>query len=153
MAGQAAAERGTAASAGSSFVVAELADVVGYYSPDEGNAFHPMRGTRAYDSRGTEWLLPGTRRRVPLAEAVPAAAESVLFNLTGLANYYGTHLTVYQAGQPRPGTSTLNLDARQAVSNHAIVPLGDLRGVDVYNHAGYTNVIVDLAGYFAPRAA
>lgn len=82
-----------------------------------------------------------------------AEAETVLFNLTGLANYYGTYLTTWQAGQPRPGTSTLNLSDRQVASNQAVVPLGVQRAVDVYNFFGYTNIVVDVFGYFAPRPA
>jgi hypothetical protein len=128
-----------------------LIDLVGYYSPAEGDAFHPVTAQRAYDSRATQWLPPNTKRRVPLGGAVPAEARTALFNLTGLANYYGTYLTAFQAGQPRPGTSNLNLMDLQVASNQAVVPLGVQRAVDVYNHFGYTNIIVDVFGYFAPR--
>lgn len=129
-----------------------LFDLIGYYTPAAGAAFHPITPTRAYDSRTTGWVPPGSQRRVPLGGAVPAEAETVLFNLTGLGYYYGTHLTTWPTGQPRPNTSTLNLTYQQAASNHAVVDLGTGRAVDVYNHTDHTHVIVDVSGYFAPRA-
>ncbi|GAB3444939.1 hypothetical protein [Actinophytocola sediminis] len=130
-------------------VVDVLGDLVGYYAPDTGLAFRPITPTRAYDSRTATWLLPDTQRRVSLG--LPAEATTVLFNLTGIGNYYPTHLTAWQAGTPRPGTSTLNLRDQQVVANHAVVGLGAERAVDVYNRAGYTHVIVDAFGYFGSR--
>jgi hypothetical protein len=125
-------------------------DLVGYYSPDEGAAFHHTTPSRAYDSRTTRPLPPATPRQVPLDSALPEDATAVLFNLTGIATRE-TYLAAYPGGTPRPGTSTLNLAAGQVASNQAVTDLGAQRGIDVYNHAGDTHVIVDVFGYFAPR--
>lgn len=125
-----------------------LGDLIGYYSRNEGLGFQPITPTRAYDSRSSDWLLPGAQRRVPLGHAVPDDATTILFNLTGIGNYYPTHLTTWQAGRPRPATSTLNVRDRQVASNHAVVALGAERAIDVYNQSGYTDVIVDAFGYF-----
>lgn len=127
-----------------------LADLVGHYS-GEGDAFHPITPVRAHDTRQTRWLTPGTQRRVDVGGAVPA--ETVVFTLTGLSYFYGGYLTAWEAGTPRPGTSTLNLNGRQTASNLAVVPVGVQRAVDVYNHADHTHVVVDVVGYFAPRAS
>ena len=125
-------------------------DLVGYYSTADGAAFHHTAPTRAYDSRTTRPLPPATPRRVPLDSALPEEAEAVLFNLTGIATS-DTFLAAYPAGTPRPGTSTLNLAAGQTASNQAANGLGAQHGIDVYNHAGNTHVVVDVFGYFAPR--
>lgn len=130
-----------------------FADLIGYYTPTSGAAFHTITPTRAYDSRTTTWLPPTTQRRVSLDTTVPTQASTVLFNLTGLGNYYPTYLTTWQAGRPRPATSNLNVAPLQSAANHAIVPLGTTRAVDVYNNFGYTDIILDVSGYFAPREA
>lgn len=125
-------------------------DLVGYYSTAEGAAFHQITPARAYDSRTTRPLPPATPRRVPLESALPEEAEAVLFNLTGIATG-DTYLAAYPAGTSRPGTSTLNLAPGQTASNQAATGLGAQQGIDVYNHAGNTHVVVDVFGYFAPR--
>jgi hypothetical protein len=125
-------------------------DLVGYYSPAEGDAFHPTTATRAYDSRTTRPLPPATPRRVPLDTVLPDEAEAVLYNLTGIATR-DTYLATYPAAAPRPATSTLNLAPGQTASNQAATGLGAQQGIDVYNHAGDTHVVVDVFGYFAPR--
>ncbi|MBB4909541.1 hypothetical protein [Actinophytocola algeriensis] len=127
-------------------------DLLGYYSAD-GDAFHPIDPVRAFDSRESTSLTHRGTRRVPLGTVVPAEAETVSFNLTGIGDYGTyTHLTAHQAGTPLPATSTLNLYSLQIASNQAVVPLGVDRAVDVYNHVNYPDAIVDVFGYFAPRA-
>lgn len=129
-----------------------LADLVGYYSPDEGQAFYPMNPVRRFDSRPTS-LAPGSQRQVWVDGVVPADATAVLLNLTGVANSQATFLTTWPSGHPRPGTSTLNLTRLQIASNHSVVPLGAAPTVEVYNHSGYTDIIVDVAGYFGAQPA
>jgi hypothetical protein len=127
-------------------------DLLGYYSAD-GDAFHPIDPVRAFDSRGSDSLTHRGTRRVPLGDFVPAGAETVSFNLTGVADYANyTYLTAFQAGTTRPGTSTLNLYSLQAASNQTVVPLGTDRAVDLYNHVNHPDAIIDVFGYFAPRA-
>jgi hypothetical protein len=127
-----------------------IIDLVGYYSAEEGAAFHHITPARAYDSRTTRPVPPATPRRVPLDTVLPGEATAVLFNLTGIATRE-TFLAAYPAGTPRPVASTLNLAAGQTASNQAATNLGAQRGIDVYNHAGDTHVVVDVFGYFAPR--
>lgn len=128
-----------------------LLDLFGYYSPDEGAGFHPITPVRGYDSRTTEWVWPNAQRNVPLGGVVPAEAETVLFNLTGIGYFYGTSLTAWPAGQPRPNVSSVNINGSQTAANHAVVDLGTRRAVDVYNASDHTHIVVDVAGYFAPR--
>jgi hypothetical protein len=126
-----------------------LVDLLGYYSPAEGAAFHPVVGDRVFDSRGSERLSPGSSRHVGFAPLVPWDATAILVNLTGLADGTDTYLTPF-AGQSRPSTSTLNLRAWQTAANQAVVGVGTPE-FDVYNHAGFPHAVVDLFGYFAPR--
>jgi hypothetical protein len=127
-------------------------DLLGYYSAD-GDAFHPIDPVRAFDSRESISLTHRGTRRVALDHVLPAGADTASFNLTGIAEYGNvTHLTAYQAGTTRPATSTLNLYSLQVASNQTVVPLGVERAIDLYNHVNYPNAVIDIFGYFAPRA-
>ena len=133
-------------------VVDVFVDVLGYYAAD-GDAFHTIDPVRAFDSRESSSLTHRGTRRIAMDHVVPAEAETVSFNLTGVADYGTyTHLTAYQAGTTRPGTSTLNLYSDQVASNQTVVPLGVARAVDLYNHVNYPDAIIDVFGYFAQRA-
>jgi hypothetical protein len=59
------------------------------------------------------------------------------------------YLTVWPAGVPRPLASNLNLVAGQTVPNLVEVALGTGGQVRVYNAAGSTDVVFDVAGYVA----
>jgi hypothetical protein len=127
-------------------------DVLGYYGPD-GHAYYPVSPVRAFDSRPTASLPHRGFQRIPLDHVVPADAETVAFNLTGIDHYSGgTYLTAFQAGTTRPGISQLNLNTLQIASNQTVVPLGVSRAIDLYNHLNYPDAIIDVFGYFAPRA-
>src|SRR5262249_29170008 len=89
-------------------------DVVGYFADDATGhgLFTPMSPHRVEDSR-----LPGqpfTRigggqtASLPSGPLVPAAATSVIYNLTATQTAAGGFLTAYGAGQPRPLASSVN---------------------------------------------
>jgi hypothetical protein len=95
----------------------------------------------------------GTHQDFPISGApncgIPASAAAYSFNVTVVTQGYLGYLTVWPAGQQRPGTSTLNsLDGR-IKANAAIVPAGASGDVSVYA-TDTTNVILDIDGYFAP---
>jgi hypothetical protein len=126
-------------------------DVLGWFGPD-GHAYYPVSPVRAFDSRPTASLPHRGFQRIPLDHVVPAEAETVAFNLTGIDHYSGgTYLTAFEAGTARPGISQLNLNTLQIASNQTVVPLGVSRAIDLYNHLNYPDAIIDLFGYFAPR--
>lgn len=85
-------------------------------------------------------------------QGVPADATAVVLNVTATGPTASTFLTVWPDGQPRPGTSNLNVVAGQTLANEVTVPVGTGDGVDIYNHSGSTQVVVDLLGYYAPGA-
>ncbi|MGH9230639.1 MAG: hypothetical protein ACRD07_18255, partial [Acidimicrobiales bacterium] len=57
-------------------------------------------------------------------------------------------LTVFPAGQPRPGTSNICYVAGDIVPNLVIVMLGAGGRLSFFNDAGTTDVLADVAGWF-----
>ena len=58
------------------------------------------------------------------------------------------YLTLWPDGDPMPVVSTLNAPDGLVTSNMAIIGNNDSE-IDAYAH-GTTNLILDIAGYFAP---
>ena len=151
-------------------------DVFGWISsssyPQRGARLQPAGPGRIFDSReapyGAAPFSGGQQRFVQIrgatsynptiADIVPANATGVLLNVTAVDNIPGSQSTYISllpsplaAGQ-LPTTSNLNLRVGQIRANLAIVPISADGGVWVYNHAGNAHVILDVMGYFAPRA-
>jgi uncharacterized repeat protein (TIGR01451 family) len=129
-------------------------DVVGYFSADSSGhgLFTPMSPHRVEDSRqaGQPFGRIGGGDTATLAfdRLVPAAATTVIYNLTATQTAAGGFLTTYAAGQSRPLASSVNWsgpDQNRAAFNGSALGAG--RGVDNYAFSA-TDVIVDLAGWF-----
>jgi hypothetical protein len=85
---------------------------------------------------------------------VPSAGVSaVVLNVTVTDTTASSYLTVWPAGVPRPVASNLNWVAGQTVPNLVEVALGVNGQVSVYNAAGGTDVVFDVAGYVAAPTA
>ena len=132
-----------------------IADVVGYYST-EGQTYTPLTPVRAVDTRsglGAEQrkLAAGSVTRVACAgqHGVPRTAKAILANVVSVAGSHQTFFTVFPAGSPLTETSSLNAPAGAVVANTVVAKLGDDGKVDIFNHAGTTDLIVDIYGYFA----
>ena len=131
-----------------------VVDVVGYFADDVSGhgLFTPMSPHRVEDSRqaGQPFgrIGDGETATLPFGGLVPAAATSVIYNLTATQTAAGGFLTSYAAGQPRPLASSVNWSGpgqnRAAFNGSA---LGTGRGVDQFAYSA-TDVIVDLAGWF-----
>ncbi|MEV6210389.1 PKD domain-containing protein [Kitasatospora sp. NPDC051914] len=74
--------------------------------------------------------------------------EAVVLNVTATNATADTFLTVFPGAQVLPTASSLNVKAGQTVANLVTVPLGKDGTVQVYNHAGRTDVVVDFVGYY-----
>lgn len=137
-----------------------IADLAGYHP--EGAAYQPASprrlldtrdGTGAAQSSATGPLGQGETRVLDLVgpAGVPligAGAVTVNVTVTG-PTASGGYLTLWPAGQPRPTASNLNFDPGQTRANLAIVEVGgtDTRPqISLYNFAGATHVVVDIAG-------
>jgi alpha-tubulin suppressor-like RCC1 family protein len=127
-----------------------VADLAGYYAPVTGSRFTAQAPVRVLDTRNSGGAL-GTRgtRTINLSARVPATATAVTFNLTGASATAGTFVTAWPTGAARPTASTLNLVPGQVTPNQVTVALGTNRSVTLYNNAGNTHLIADLAGYYA----
>jgi streptogramin lyase len=134
-----------------------IADVAGYYDTTTGDVFHAVTPARILDSRGPTggWgspLVAGTPRTLSVvgAGSIPADATAVIANTTVTGGSANSFLTVYPTGAPLPVASTVNYGAGQTIPNLTAVKLGTSGRLDFATAAGSTDVIFDVAGYFAP---
>lgn len=81
--------------------------------------------------------------------APPANAAAYVFNATVVPHGSLGYLTLWADGDNMPVVSTLNAYDGLTTSNMAIVPNMD-GSTDALAAYGYTQLILDLAGYFAP---
>lgn len=115
------------------------------------SAYVSVAPQRLLDTRSTSPVAAkGTLSLVVPSSVVPADAAAVVLNVTVTGAKAGGYLTAFPAGQARPTASNLNFSAGQTVPNLVVSALGTGRGVDFYNgSAGTTQLVVDLAGYYA----
>ncbi|MFJ6676726.1 RCC1 domain-containing protein [Actinosynnema sp. NPDC091369] len=126
-----------------------VVDLAGYYTTDVASRFTTTPPTRVLDTRTSTAVGPGSTREVDLAAHVPASATAVTFTLTGTEPTASTHVIAYPSGGSRPVVSNLNLEPGQTSPNLVTIALGANRRIALYNHAGDTHLIVDVAGYYA----
>jgi hypothetical protein len=126
-----------------------------------GGHFVPLTPARIEDTRLavgglTAPLGPGVTAEVQVTGrgGVPATGVSaVVLNTTVTQPTAGGWLTLHPAGTPRPTASNLNFVAGQTVPNLVVVKVGAGGKVAVFNSAGTTQVILDVAGYYTDRPA
>lgn len=86
---------------------------------------------------------------VPLTGAQAVVLNVTVTDTTGNGGY----MIVYPAGQAAPLASNLNWNAGQTVPNRVVVGIGANGKVSFTNAGGYTNLIVDVNGYFTDSTA
>ncbi|MDO8363848.1 MAG: DUF1501 domain-containing protein [Actinomycetota bacterium] len=136
-----------------------VVDVVGYFRTTAANRLQSVTPYRVLDTRN------GTGgRTTPIAvnssydvtvrgvAGVPAAADSVVVNVTAVAPTAAGYLTVWPSGQTRPNASSVNFVSGQAVPNLVIAKVGTNGKISVYNANGSTHVVVDILGYMSSTA-
>jgi alpha-tubulin suppressor-like RCC1 family protein len=127
-----------------------IVDLAGYYATDRGDRFFPMTPARVLDTRSAGGALgPGSTRDVGLAGRIAATASAAAVTVTGTGTTTSTYVTAYPAGASRPLASTVNLLPQRDTTNSAAVALGDGARMTLYNHSGSTQLLVDIAGFFA----
>lgn len=138
-----------------------IADIVGWFGPDEGlRALNPARlldtrpgGVTADGAaQGTGALAPGggINLRIAGRGGVPAGAGSVVLNVTATSPTSGGYLVVYPRGESLPNASNLNFVPGLTVPNLVISKVSIDGWVSIANSAGNTHVLVDVVGWF-PR--
>ena len=136
-----------------------IADVVGWYGPDAGDAFGPLAPSRVLDTRTGNGLrgrlAPGRVEQLVLRGrgGLPTdGATAVVLNLTATGASASGHLTAFPCGGV-PETSNLNYPAGATVPNLAIVPLAPGSSICLQSSAGSPHVVADIVGWFGPGAA
>ncbi len=140
-----------------------LADVAGYFTPS--SPYRPLVPGRLLDTRNGGATIDGqsagggsrpadsiTEVQVAGRGGVPADASAAVLNVTA-ADARGTgYVTVFPCGAEQPNASSLNFVAGSTIPNNVITKLGDGGKVCLYTSAG-TELLADVAGYFAPSPA
>jgi hypothetical protein len=101
------------------------------------------------------------RGRAISGATVPEDAVAVMLNATSTEANQPTFVTFFPSGQSRPEASTLNAVfgadssglGSENVPNMVTVQIGGNGGVSIFNYAGATHVLADIAGYFVPAGA
>ena len=123
--------------------------------------FHPLPPARILDTRNGTGGVPQRKLRpldtltVPvtgIGGVPPSGVAAVVLNVTVTNTTTPGYLTVYPNGVPHPLASNLNWVAGQTVPNLVEVAVGTSGAVTVFNPAGSTDVIFDVAGYVATPA-
>ncbi|HEY3609715.1 MAG TPA: hypothetical protein VGL06_19595, partial [Pseudonocardiaceae bacterium] len=132
-----------------------IADLAGYYSPGSTQSYFPVTPIRVLDTRDANGnpripLGQGGTTALDLSGWLPPNASSAVYNLTGTDVTAGTFVTTWPAGGGLPLASNLNLVPGQTSANQAVVTLGGGGVVNLHNFSGQVDLVVDLAGYFAP---
>jgi Domain of unknown function (DUF5122) beta-propeller len=130
-----------------------LADVNGILPPTQFTGLPP---TRILDTRiGLRPIGPGqtiTLRVVGLGTNAPANAAAVALNVTVTNPTATSFLTVWPSGVPTPNASNLNMTEGTTIANLVVVKPGADGLISIRNDSGSTDVIVDVNGYFVPKA-
>lgn len=97
-------------------------------------------------------VVDGQTITVPLTPELPAGAKLALANVTITETEGAGYLSLFPAGTPFPGTSTINWSGPGAiVANDTTVAVSTSGALSVYcgGTSARTHVIIDLLGYYA----
>ncbi|WP_156969603.1 hypothetical protein [Knoellia subterranea] len=129
-----------------------IVDVTGWFPT--GSGVTPLTPRRLLDTRGSGQIGAGqTRALTVTGNGVPTNALAVALTVTATrSSAASSWLTIYPYGATRPGTSSVNMGRGQTVANSLFATVGTGGRIQIYNAAGYTDVIVDITGYLSPTS-
>ena len=127
-----------------------IVDIVGYLPSS--SDYEPITPTRRFDTRessggNTPIGTRQTRSVTVTGSGVPSSAESVVVNVTAVNPTLNSFVTVWPHGTTRPATSTLNPRPGLVIANEIIAEVGDDGRINVYNHSGETDIVLDVVGF------
>ena len=131
-----------------------VADVAGWYGPDTGAAggrYTAVTPARILDTRVGAKLGPAGSLGLQVTGqgGVPQSGVSaVVLNVTVTEPTAISFLTAWPQGEARPLASNLNYVGGQTVPNLVVVKVGAGGRVDLFNNAGATHVVADVAGWY-----
>ena len=79
--------------------------------------------------------------------AEPVAAEVLKVTATG--STAASYLTIWPDAAARPLASDLNWVSGQTIPNTVVVQLGSDGKIGLFSPAGYTDVLIDVVGYYS----
>ncbi len=119
------------------------------------SGFVPLDPSRVLDSRdgaggySTPWSGNETRSlAVAGVGSVPPDATAVVMNVTVTDTTAASFVSLSPTGGLVPLASNLNFLARQTIANLVTVEIGAGGKVDITNHAGRTDIVADVVGYY-----
>ncbi len=148
-----------------------VVDVEGYVGPGTGPSgqFNALSPSRVADTRpgsnepyAGQTLGSGNNHdpnatlnvQVTGRGGVPASGVSaVVLNVTATNPNQSGFLTVYPQGAAFPLASNVNTVPGQTVPNRVVVPVGPTGQISIFNHAGNTDVVVDVNGWFTDSSS
>jgi len=114
------------------------------------STYTPLTPVRVLDTRAAQGPVGAGRTiTLDLSTKVPNTVTAVVLNVTAVTPTANTYVTAFPAGAARPNTSSLNLPPGDTRANQVTVMIGANRGISLYNNAGNTHLVADLAGYYA----
>jgi L,D-transpeptidase catalytic domain/Putative peptidoglycan binding domain len=125
-----------------------VVDVTGWYA----DGFQSVVPVRVVDTRsglGGPTFQAAESRDIDLSSAgVPAGATAVVANVTATNAAAATYITAWPSGEAMPTASNLNVVPGQTVPNMVTVGLGANGYISLFNYAGTTDLVVDVAGWY-----
>ncbi|HEX5114175.1 MAG TPA: hypothetical protein VFW65_03150 [Pseudonocardiaceae bacterium] len=121
-----------------------------------GSTYVPLAATRILDTRSAGPAIGANATRALTVTGLagiptdPTQVTAIVANVTVTGPTSASFLTVYPADQARPGPSNLDFTAGVAVANMVITGVSSTGTIDIYNHVGTVNVVVDVTGYYTP---
>ena len=133
--------------------VSVIVDLAGWFtdpsSTQGGSFFTGITPSRLLDTRdGGGPLGPNESGVLYLTGPGADQISAVVLNVTVANPSQASYLTVWPDGSARPTASDLNFTRGLVVPNLVVVKMGPNAGIDFYNAAGSTDVIVDIVGYY-----
>jgi uncharacterized protein YvpB len=131
-----------------------VVDVNGWFtdatSPAGGSRFTAITPQRILDTRsGFGPIRDAGVATVQFADSAALGITAIVANFTSVGAAAPSYLTVWPDGTSQPLASDLNYATGQTIPNLVITKLGP-NGFNVYNAAGYADLVIDLNGYYGP---
>ena len=132
-------------------------------SSGEKTVFVPITPCRVTDTRASSAVGPKSSPLGPSetytinahgnngqCTGIPADAVGLQLNVTAVGATSPSFLTIWEAGQPMPGSSSLNpVPGEPPTPNAVTAALSPTGQFSVYNFQGAVDVIIDITGYYA----
>jgi Bacterial Ig-like domain (group 3) len=152
---------GDANNAGS--VSVPFGETVSSAGAGSGLSFVPTTPCRIADTRapagtfGAPAIADNETRSFPIPKSacgIPSTAAAYSLNVTVVPDGTLNYLSLWPTGLPKPAVSLMNSFDGRVKANAAIVAAGTSGSINVFaSNRTYTNVILDIDGYFVPATS